>query len=52
MEFKKLEHMLELQDQVNSLISNEWRANNNPWYRAIWLESNVVPLIRPLNSVL
>lgn len=39
MEFKKLEHMLELQDQVNSLISNEWRANNNPWYRAIWLES-------------
>ena len=39
MEFKKLEHMLELQDQVNSLISNEWRANNNPWYRPIWLES-------------
>ncbi|MDO6644333.1 MULTISPECIES: dUTP diphosphatase [Acinetobacter] len=39
MEFKKIEHMLSLQDQVNSLISKSWRENNNPWYRAIWLES-------------
>lgn len=39
MEFKKIEHMLYLQDQVNSLISTYWRDNKNPWYRAIWLES-------------
>ncbi|BFM86884.1 dUTPase [Acinetobacter baumannii] len=39
MEFKKIEHMLSLQDQVNSLISTHWRQNQNPWYRAIWLES-------------
>ncbi|HAV2717609.1 TPA: dUTP diphosphatase, partial [Acinetobacter baumannii] len=31
--------MLSLQDQVNSLISTHWRQNQNPWYRAIWLES-------------
>lgn len=32
------ETMLDLQDQINCQINPDWRAANNPWYRAIWTE--------------
>lgn len=30
--------MLALQDQVNTLVHPDWRAQGHPWYRAIWVE--------------
>lgn len=30
--------MLALQNQINSQINPDWRAAQNPWYRAIWTE--------------
>ena len=30
--------MLELQDEVNAHIHPQWRLQNRPWYRAIWVE--------------
>ena len=30
--------MLALQDSMNTRVSEQWRANNNPWYRAVWTE--------------
>jgi len=31
--------MLALQDSMNTKVTNDWRAQNYEWYRAIWLES-------------
>lgn len=36
---KQLEIMLNLQDKINTKINKDWRNANNPWYRAIWVES-------------
>ena len=30
--------MLQLQDDMNSKVHPEWRAQGNAWYRAIWIE--------------
>jgi dimeric dUTPase (all-alpha-NTP-PPase superfamily) len=30
--------MLELQDSMNSKVSEDWREQNFEWYRAIWIE--------------
>lgn len=35
----QLQTMLALQDQINTLVNDDWRAQNFPWYRAIWVES-------------
>ena len=34
----KMKVMLELQDAMNAKVHPEWRGQNNPWYRAIWIE--------------
>ena len=31
--------MLELQQTMNAKVHPEWRAQNFPWYRAMWVES-------------
>lgn len=36
---QQLEAMLVLQDKVNTQVNKNWRAQNFPWYRAIWVES-------------
>ena len=35
----QVETMLRLQDDMNTRIHPEWRAQGNAWYRAIWVES-------------
>lgn len=35
----QLRTMLALQDEINTLVNEDWRAQNFPWYRAIWVES-------------
>ena len=30
--------MLKLQDEMNSKVHSDWRGQNFPWYRAIWVE--------------
>ncbi len=35
----QLQSMLELQDRINKRVTNNWRAQGYPWYRAIWIES-------------
>ncbi|WP_105104187.1 dUTP diphosphatase [Microbulbifer pacificus] len=35
----QLQTMLALQDEINTLVNENWRAQNFPWYRAIWVES-------------
>lgn len=30
--------MLELQEEVNSQITKDWRTANHPWYRGAWVE--------------
>ncbi|MFT7560355.1 MAG: dimeric dUTPase (all-alpha-NTP-PPase superfamily) [Flavobacteriales bacterium] len=35
---KELITMLELQDSMNSKVSDTWRDNGNAWFRAIWIE--------------
>jgi dimeric dUTPase (all-alpha-NTP-PPase superfamily) len=35
---KQIIHMLEMQDSMNTKVSNSWRENGNAWYRAIWIE--------------
>lgn len=35
----QLQAMLALQDEINTLVNDDWRAQNFPWYRAIWVES-------------
>lgn len=34
-----LKAMLDLQNTLNSKITDDWRAMNRPWYRAIWTEN-------------
>ena len=36
---QQLHTMLTLQDQINTLVNSDWRGQNFPWYRAIWVES-------------
>ncbi|MCK7596881.1 dUTP diphosphatase [Microbulbifer sp. CAU 1566] len=36
---QQLHTMLSLQDEINTLVNENWRAQNFPWYRAIWVES-------------
>lgn len=36
---QQLQTMLALQDEINTLVNDQWRAQNFPWYRAIWVES-------------
>jgi dimeric dUTPase (all-alpha-NTP-PPase superfamily) len=36
---QQLQSMLALQDEINTLVNENWRAQNFPWYRAIWVES-------------
>ena len=35
----QLQTMLGLQDEINTLVNDQWREQNYPWYRAIWVES-------------
>lgn len=35
---KQIEEMFALQDKLNSVVSDNWRANDNCWSRAIWTE--------------
>lgn len=37
--YTQLQTMLALQDEINTLVNENWRAQNFPWYRAIWVES-------------
>ena len=37
--YDQFKTMADLQDQINSKISNTWRDNGNAWYRAIWIEA-------------
>ncbi|KUJ84698.1 dUTP diphosphatase [Microbulbifer flavimaris] len=39
MKKQQLQVMLRLQDEINSVVNTEWRGQNFPWYRAIWVES-------------
>jgi dimeric dUTPase (all-alpha-NTP-PPase superfamily) len=34
----KLKEMLSRQEQLNMKINSQWRDENFPWYRAIWVE--------------
>ncbi|MFI2809856.1 MULTISPECIES: dUTP diphosphatase [Microbulbifer] len=36
---QQLQAMLALQDEINTLVNNNWREQNFAWYRAIWIES-------------
>lgn len=36
---QQIETMLRLQDDMNTRIHPDWRAQGNAWYRAIWVES-------------
>ena len=36
---RQLQVMLTLQDEINTLVNRDWRQQNFPWYRAIWVES-------------
>lgn len=36
---QQLQAMLALQDEINTLVSDDWREQNHAWYRAIWVES-------------
>ncbi|WP_428821191.1 dUTP diphosphatase [Microbulbifer sp. MCCC 1A16149] len=36
---QQLQTMLALQDGINTLVNENWREQNFPWYRAIWVES-------------
>ncbi|WP_183457292.1 dUTP diphosphatase [Microbulbifer rhizosphaerae] len=36
---QQLQVMLALQDEINTLVSDNWREQNHAWYRAIWVES-------------
>ncbi|WP_288129185.1 dUTP diphosphatase [Microbulbifer sp.] len=36
---QQLQTMLALQDDINTLVNENWRGQNFPWYRAIWVES-------------
>lgn len=36
---QQLQVMLTLQDEINTLVNRDWRQQNFPWYRAIWVES-------------
>ncbi|WP_091386905.1 dUTP diphosphatase [Microbulbifer marinus] len=36
---QQLQTMLALQDEINTLVNDNWRAQNFAWYRAIWVES-------------
>ncbi|MGL6162411.1 dUTP diphosphatase [Microbulbifer sp.] len=36
---QQLQAMLALQDEINTLVSDNWRERNHAWYRAIWVES-------------
>ncbi|MEX2963564.1 dUTP diphosphatase [Microbulbifer sp. TYP-18] len=36
---RQLQLMLTLQDEINTLVNTDWRQQNFPWYRAIWVES-------------
>lgn len=36
---QQLQTMLALQDEINAVVNDNWRAQNFPWYRAIWVES-------------
>ena len=35
---KQISQMLEMQDAMNSRVSDTWRDNGYEWYRAIWVE--------------
>lgn len=35
---KQISQMLDMQDAMNSRVSETWRDNNYEWYRAIWVE--------------
>ncbi|MFT5758067.1 MAG: dimeric dUTPase (all-alpha-NTP-PPase superfamily) [Alteromonadaceae bacterium] len=35
---KQISQMLNMQDAMNSRVSETWRDNNYEWYRAIWVE--------------
>ena len=35
---QQIKTMLELQDNMNSKVHADWRAQNFEWYRAIWVE--------------
>lgn len=35
---KQLVTMLELQDEMNNIVNDDWRNQNFEWYRAIWTE--------------
>lgn len=37
---KKIVHMLELQNSMNSKVNDNWRAAGYEWYRAIWMEAS------------
>lgn len=36
---EQLVAMLEMQDRMNAKVHPQWRSQNFPWYRAIWIES-------------
>ncbi|WP_444885910.1 dUTP diphosphatase [Microbulbifer sp. PSTR4-B] len=36
---QQLQVMLTLQDEINTVVNKNWRAQNFAWYRAIWVES-------------
>ncbi|WP_231757432.1 dUTP diphosphatase [Microbulbifer elongatus] len=36
---QQLQTMLALQDAINTVVNENWRAQNFAWYRAIWVES-------------
>lgn len=36
---EKLDYMLTLQNKFNSIVSSQWRKDQSPWHRAVWLES-------------
>ncbi|GAB2898573.1 dUTP diphosphatase [Microbulbifer echini] len=36
---QQLQVMLTLQDEINTVVNENWRAQSYAWYRAIWVES-------------
>ena len=36
---RQLANMLEMQDAMNTKVNKDWRNQQYPWYRAIWVES-------------
>ncbi|SDK16032.1 Dimeric dUTPase, all-alpha-NTP-PPase (MazG) superfamily [Microbulbifer yueqingensis] len=36
---QQLQAMLALQDEINTLVNDNWREQEFAWYRAIWVES-------------